>query len=344
MKTGTIIGGHYQVLGRLGKGGMGLVLRVRHRFLAKEFALKLLAAEHDDPVNWLRFQAEARTLAALSHPALVRVYDLGVDRSQLPFYAMDLVEGETLEKLIGCRGAFSVCDTLDIFLKVLDGLAYAHRHGVVHRDLKPANIMIGRADSCRPAASIKAGRTVKILDFGLSKYLHSHDYRKQNITGKGDFLGSPAYMSPEQCAGGAVDVRADIYSVGCAMFETLTGVLPLAGKSAIETAELQRHQMPPRLVEAAPDKVFPHSLELVVARCLAKNPDHRYQCVDDLIADLKLVQEGREVHVDCRWLAGSDESVSLSEPASEKRMGKTWALKAYCYEEIACLMGLFAHL
>lgn len=120
---------------------------------------------------------------------------------------------------------------------------------------------------------------------------------KQNITGKGEFLGSPAYMSPEQCAGSAVDVRADIYSVGCAMFETLTGVLPLEGKSALETAELQRNKLPPSLSEAAPDRAFPHSLELVIAKCLAKNPDHRYQCADDLIADLKLVQAGREVRV-----------------------------------------------
>lgn len=289
LAIGNIIGGNYRLVEKIGQGGMGLVFRASHVVIDSEYALKVLAPEQVNESSWLRFQSEARTMAALSHPTFVKVYDLGVHEGRLPFYTMDLLKGVSLESLVILKGSLPLKITVAIFLKILDGLAYAHRNGIVHRDLKPSNIML-----CGKLSTKADKLVVKILDFGIAKATGKDSYVRQSLTLKGDILGSPAYMSPEQCLGKDADIRSDIYSVGCCLFETLTGFVPFDGQSAAEIISLRLQSDAPQLSDMV-DREFPESLEYVVAKCLARSPEERYQSAKELAIDLARVGEGRDL-------------------------------------------------
>lgn len=284
LKRGTLVGGAYRILSKLGKGGMGCVYRARHEVLEKDFALKVLTEQDADNQNWLRFQAEAKVIAKLDHPNIVKVYNLGLHEGTLPFYAMDLLEGEGLESVLARLGPLPLSDLIPIFEQVADGLFYAHRHGVVHRDIKPANIMLIVESDDRP--------TVKLLDFGIAKKSGIETLANQGLTAPGEIFGSPLYMSPEQCTGRKVDTRSDIYSLGCTLFECLTGKLPFQGENAFVTISMHQSQTPPTLKEAS-GKDFPEGIEHLVARCLKKRPDDRYQSMQDLSVDLKRIEQGK---------------------------------------------------
>lgn len=289
LAIGNIIGGNYRLVEKIGQGGMGLVFRASHVVIDSEYALKVLAPEQVNESSWLRFQSEARTMAALSHPTFVKVYDLGVHEGRLPFYTMDLLKGVSLESLVILKGSLPLKITVAIFLKILDGLAYAHRNGIVHRDLKPSNIML-----CGKLSTKADKLVVKILDFGIAKSSDQDTYANQSLTLKGDLLGSPAYMSPEQCLGKVADTRSDIYSIGCCLFETLTGFIPFDGQSASEIISQHLHSAPPKLADMA-GETFPESLEFVIARCLTKAPEERYQSAKELAIDLTRVSEGKDL-------------------------------------------------
>jgi len=222
---GTIVGGTFKIKATIGEGGMGTVYLVQHLSMLKDYALKVLSPELVSEAFWRRFQAEAKTLAALKHPNLVSVYDLGIHEKHTFFYSMDYLQGTSLEEILAKQGSLDLLRTVEIFLSVLDGLAYAHRNGVIHRDIKPANIFI-----CSQSAD---GVAVKILDFGIAKLINS-DQQMQKLTAVGEIFGSPYYMSPEQCAGLETDARSDIYAVGCSMFETLTGSVPFDGTTSLQ--------------------------------------------------------------------------------------------------------------
>jgi serine/threonine protein kinase len=195
--------------------------------LNRPYALKVLSPSIVSEQSWLRFKAEAKTLSVLNHPGLVKVYDLGIHENTVPYYSMDYLEGETLEDLLVRKGPQELEYTISIFLAVLDALAYAHRNNVVHRDIKPANIFI-----CQ-------NQEIKILDFGISKLVgDKQSQRNQELTAIGEVFGSPYYMSPEQCRGEQIDFRSDIYSVGCTLFETLTGYVPFESANSLEIAML----------------------------------------------------------------------------------------------------------
>lgn len=287
-RVGRLVGGSYVLLEELGQGGMGKVFRARHVALDKTVAVKILSPQCLNESSFLRFQSEARLLGTLHHPAIVHVFDLGIDKSNLPFYAMELVEGRSLEELLE-HGPLNIFDTIDIFISVLDALACAHNRGVVHRDVKPSNIVIA---SGKPGAKTDYKGRVKLLDFGISKLLGRD---AQAISTRDEILGSPAYMSPEQIEGLPVDGRSDIYSVGCSIFETLTCVLPFDGSTLREIGANHLESRPPSLSEALPGHYFSESIEAVVAKCLAKNPDDRYQRVQELRADLQRIRVGRKV-------------------------------------------------
>lgn len=284
LKRGTLVGGAYRVLSKLGKGGMGCVYRVRHEVLEKDFALKVLTEQDAENQNWLRFQAEAKVIAKLDHPNIVKVYNLGLHEGILPFYAMDLLEGEGLDSVLSRLGPLPLSDLIPIIEQVADGLFYAHRHGIVHRDIKPANIMLVVENDDRP--------TVKLLDFGIAKQSGIETLANQGLTAPGEIFGSPLYMSPEQCTGRKVDTRSDVYSLGCAIFESLTGKLPFQGENAFITISMHQSQTPPTL-KAASGKDFPEGIEHLVARCLKKRPDDRYQNMQDLAVDLKRIEQGK---------------------------------------------------
>jgi len=299
LAPGTIIGGTFKIIDVLGEGGMGVVYSAEQTALQRSFALKILSPDLVNEQTWKRFQAEAKMLASLSHSTLVKVYDLGIHEHSLPFYSMDLLPGRTLERILADEGALDLDETIEIFLKVLDGLAYAHRHNIIHRDLKPANIMVSFA-SGEPQ--------VKILDFGISKLLSAKADQMQNLTMAGEIFGSPFYMSPEQCVGGTVDARSDIYSIGCSLFETLTACVPFEGVNSVETVFMHEQERPPALEDVC-DLVFPDSIEYVVAKCLEKRPDSRYQTAKELAIDLERIKAGDAVHFFSRPAPSTEDKI-----------------------------------
>lgn len=279
----SVIGG-FKIISLIGVGGMGAVYLVEHLSLHRQLALKILTPELVNEQNWQRFKAEAKILASLSHPTLVRVYDLGIHAGSIPFYSMDYLNGRSLEEILADDGPIDLATTIDIILEVLDGLAYAHRHGIVHRDLKPGNIMY---------CTIDGARAVKVLDFGISKLLDNRS-TTQALTVAGDIFGSPFYMSPEQSMGEAVDARSDIYSIGCTLFEMLTGFVPYESDSSIEIMLMHQEADIPLLDEVT-DIEFPPAVDLILAKCLAKSPDDRYQSAKELAIDLERIRDGKEV-------------------------------------------------
>lgn len=283
LSPGTTIGGTYVIKKLLGTGGMGQVYLARHKGLDRDVALKVLASNHITEKSWKRFEAEAKTVAGLDHPSLVRVTDLGVHEGKFPYYAMDYVDGESLESVIRRLGPMVWQRALPLFKQVADGLAFAHGKGIVHRDLKPANILVVGAESGSPQ--------IKILDFGLAK-LSQMDPENMRLTSTGEIFGSPYYMSPEQCLGNTVDARSDIYSLGCTLYECLTGSPPYTGDHAL--AVLSKHQLAeiPSLSNALPKGSYPHGLNGVLSRMMAKDPGMRYQSMNALAYDLASISNG----------------------------------------------------
>lgn len=259
----------YQVIEEIGRGGMGLVYRCRDLKLDKDVAVKVVAWSFNDD-DAARFHMEARLLAQLSHPNILTVLDFGYSDDGTLFLVTDMVSGRSLDRLIAENGAFEALDAVPIFVQILEGIAHAHAGGILHRDIKPSNIMLVERDNNPPLAII--------LDFGLGK-LMAED---QRLTRTGAMLGSPPYMSPEQASGKSVDERSDIYSMGCLIFETLTGRKPFEGQNVHATMLMQVQKAPPTLGEIAGDRQFAPELEVIVARCLAKVPDDRFQSALEL--------------------------------------------------------------
>jgi serine/threonine-protein kinase len=286
LAKGAIIAGAYRIIKLIGRGGMGEVYLAEHMMLDKKCALKVIPPEQVTEIGWLRFQTEAKAVAKLDHVNLVKVSDLGIHDGCLPFYAMEYVDGRTMADLIEEQGPMPLKTALAIFEQICDGLDYSHRNGIIHRDLKPANIML------RKEAGGKI--SVKVLDFGLAK-LTQHDRHKQSLTSVGEVIGSPFYMSPEQCEGGRIDRRSDIYSLGCTLFECLVGSPPfdLDLPAAIVRSHLTAEA--PALESVVGPRVFPDSIEVVIAKLLRKNPVERYQTMAELRGDLQRVAKGESV-------------------------------------------------
>ncbi len=290
--------GNYEIVAALGEGAMGEVFRARDQSLKRDVAIKVLPEEvSQDPERVLRFEREATLLASLNHPNVATVH--GFDKETdgqgraVSFLVMELVEGRTLAEHLGERGALPWAEARELAAQVASGLEAAHRAGVVHRDLKPANLMIdGEA-------------RVKIVDFGLAKDTQAaavagghesatHSPTLAMATNPGVVVGTASYMSPEQARGDAVDSRSDIWSLGCVLWEMLTGSRPFAGDSVVDTVAAVLRQEP----EAAQLEGIPESLRRVVLRCLAKRRRARYQHVGDLRLDLEAVSDVAEGSVE----------------------------------------------
>lgn len=292
---GVVVGNDYILNDLLGRGGMGVVFSATHRIMGKKFALKLLAPELMTAENWQRFQREARALSRLSHPSIVQIYNMGVDRETTPFYVMELLEGEPLSEIIKTSGPLSEKNALACFTAIAEALAVAHRQKIIHRDIKPANIVVSRDE---------AGKIVfKLVDFGLARLIDEKDKSllndgsrdKQALTALGQVFGSPFYMSPEQCRGVELDSRTDIYSFGCSLFEALTAQVPLAGETPYETFILHQSKVPPKLSAVCPEGKFSEGIELAVEKMLAKSPLMRYQSMDEILHDFARLRAGRAI-------------------------------------------------
>jgi serine/threonine protein kinase len=302
---GDVIGGSYQLLDLIGQGGMGVVYRVKHLILEKQFALKLLAPNQINNQNWRRFELEGRSLAKLNHTNIVSISNMGIDKG-CPYFVMDLLTGISLAEQIKNSGPLSEKENLDIYLQVCAGLSCAHRNGITHRDIKPANIMLLPSEK---------GFLVKIVDFGLVRLQSTGSATSQALTASGEVFGSPYYMSPEQTLGEEIDARSDIYSLGCSLFESLTGQVPFAGASAIQTLMMHQEAEAPIPSKAmlsghtslghtssghAPssevaNRKLSQAFDEVVARCLQKDAKLRYQSADQLAIDLQRILDGKPI-------------------------------------------------
>lgn len=269
----TILDEKYEILQLIGTGAFGRVYVGRHIFTDRPVAIKIMTANiNKDPVVLNRFTSEARTTNKLVHDNIVSTFDHGLNPQ--PYIIMEYVEGETLDERIRNQGPLPLDDFFCIFDQVCQAMSVAHAAGCLHRDLKPSNIMIDRA----------TGRA-KIVDFGLAKL------QGQDWTASGEVMGSPPYMSPEQCRGEDLDERSDIYSVGCVMYEALTGLKAFEGKTAVDTMYRHFNTTPAPIRSLRKEWDFPAALEYVVGRSLADIKD-RYKTMEDLRQDLSRAGAG----------------------------------------------------
>jgi serine/threonine protein kinase/Tol biopolymer transport system component len=270
--------GDYEVESLLGSGGMGEVYRARDLRLAREVAIKVLPSyvSSDRKQLW-RFEQEARAAAALSHPNILAVFQMG-EHQGAPYLVSELLEGETLRELIE-RGPLAVHQAVNFGIQMGKGLAAAHEKGIVHRDLKPENLFV-----------TTDGR-VKILDFGLAK-LTRPNWKGESATETGVVMGTLGYMSPEQARGQTADARADIFAFGVVLYEMLTGRRAFQRATAADTVSAILNQDPPAISRMVPRS--PLGLQRVVQRCLAKNPEQRFQHASDLLGELETLPTGRD--------------------------------------------------
>lgn len=270
---GTTIDGRYRIDAKLGSGGMGTVYRCRRLLIGDDVAIKILNAEQVAvPQAAERFRREAQAAARLKHPNAVGVYDFGVSSDRLFYLVMELVEGDSVRSIIRQRGPFAPSGAAEVITQVCAALDEAHRQNIIHRDIKPDNIMV--------QAGV-GGLRVKVLDFGIAKL---RDDSVSNLTQTGSVMGTPHYMSPEQCIGEELDSRSDIYSLGIVLYEMLAGVVPF--NSPTSTAVVVQHvnQPPPSL--RGLNLSIPPAVEAVVMHALEKRRERRPQTANTLAQEL----------------------------------------------------------
>ncbi len=278
MTTPQHLSDRYEIGEILGFGGMSEVHLARDLRLHRDVAIKVLRADlARDPSFYLRFRREAQNAAALNHPAIVAVYDTGEAETAagpLPYIVMEYVEGVTLRDIVHTEGPMPAKRAIEVIADACQALNFSHQHGIIHRDVKPANIMISKAGA------------VKVMDFGIARALAD----ASSVTQTAAVIGTAQYLSPEQARGEKVDARSDVYSLGCVLYEMLTGEPPFTGDSPVAVAyqHVREDPVPPsqRHNDIAPE------LDAVVLKALAKNPDNRYQTAAEMRSDLVRVHSG----------------------------------------------------
>jgi TolB-like protein/Tfp pilus assembly protein PilF/predicted Ser/Thr protein kinase len=312
---------HYELLSRLGEGGMGVVYRARDTRLGREVALKMLPeGMAGSEERSRRFEREARIVSTLSHPGIATLYDFDSD-GETRFLTMEFVRGSNLRELLG-RGPMAISDLLDCAVQVSEALAAAHRSGVIHRDLKPENIMASESGY------------YKVLDFGVARLEESDQTEALSTqtptrtwaTRSGSLVGTVAYMSPEQIQGQPADARSDIFAMGSVLYELVTSRQAFQGPNDIAVAHAIVYEEPRSLRASRTDA--PPGIELVIQKCLAKQPEQRYQAAEQLAEDLRTLRH--------TTLSGSRAAPDLlaGRPEPEDRRAKlrlaTWTTLAVC--------------
>jgi serine/threonine protein kinase len=295
--------GNYEILDRLGAGGMGTVFKARHRRMKRIVALKVLSREAASSRKFVqRFQREVETIARLSHPNIVMAFDADEGEAG-PFLVMEFVNGQDLTAEVAAGGPMRIADAVDRILQAARGLEYAHAQGIVHRDIKPGNLL-------RDADGV-----VKVADLGLARLAESSADQgdKSSLTTAGTVVGTVDYMSPEQADdSGTIDHRADIYSLGCTLYYLLTGSPPYAAASVLAILLKHRDAPIPSLTAARPD--VPSEVESIFRRMLAKRPDERIQSMTELIRELEQARAK---------IKTGDESTPVPSPRAAA-VGGTW--------------------
>ena len=256
----------YEIIEKIGSGGMADVYKAKCHRLNRYVAIKILKQEYSSDKSFItKFRGEAQSAAGLSHPNIVSVYDVGEDNG-LHYIVMELVEGITLKKFIEKKGRLAIKEAVGIAIQIALGLEAAHNNHIIHRDIKPQNIMISREGK------------VKVADFGIAKAVSANTYTQNAI-------GSVHYLSPEQARGGYCDEKSDIYSLGVTLYEMLSGTLPFAGDNTVSVALLHIQSEPQPVRELVP--AVQYSLDRIVQKCMQKRPENRYLSASELIMDLK---------------------------------------------------------
>jgi eukaryotic-like serine/threonine-protein kinase len=273
----TLLGGRYLVESELGRGGMATVFKGTDTVLGRPVAVKVLSPQYSGDANFVtRFRREAQAAASLNHPNLVSVYDTGTDDG-VHFIVMEYVEAKTLADYLAGGGRIMPERSIEIAEAVCDALSVAHAHGIIHRDIKPANVMITSKGD------------VKVTDFGIARVITGADTLAQTAA----VLGTASYLSPEQAQSQPVDQRSDIYSLGVALYEMVTGRPPFSGDSPVMVASkhvLEQPSPPSKL-----NRDVSPELEAVIMKAMAKNPDNRYQDAEEMKADLERARLGQGV-------------------------------------------------
>lgn len=333
--------GTYKVLRLLGQGGMGAVYIGEHTLLGRRAAIKVLLPElsaNKEVVQ--RFFNEARAVTQISDPGIVQVFDFGFDAAGNAYIVMELLDGEPMDQRLARIGQFSPRDAIRLVRLVSTALSAAHAKGIVHRDLKPENIFIVGD----PA--VTGGERVKILDFGIAKL--SGDHPGQMKTQTGALMGTPVYMSPEQCRGaGDVGARSDIYSLGCVLMTMLTGRPPFEGEGSGDLIVAHMTAPPPLASSRVPN--IPPALDRVLQRCLAKDPAARFASMIELAQELEQLEEHAPASTTGPVRAQTapalaTQPTTLSSAASQlqpvPRRGRTIAIAAGALGGIAIAVGI----
>ncbi|HNA74252.1 MAG TPA: serine/threonine-protein kinase, partial [Candidatus Obscuribacter sp.] len=276
-RPGQIIGGHYEVIELVGKGGMSLVYKTRHLLLNQLRAIKIILPQMDKDGRGLqRFQQEAKLATLLEHKNIVRTMEFASPSDGPPFLVMDFVEGRSLEQELSVLQRLSAERAVKIVLQIADALEYILSQGIIHRDLKPGNIILVKEKS-HPGKGMPQD-LVKLIDFGIARTITPDGDDSQGIlyTPTGEVVGSPQHMSPEQCAGETLDERSEIYSLGCILYELLAGKPPIVGKNSLDTLRLQASVEARPLNKVVPDTAHIKELSRITSTCLEKDPEHRY--------------------------------------------------------------------
>ena len=296
--AGQNLPNQFEVLQKLGQGGMGVVYKVRNRFTYQIVAIKMLISGKYSDEALQRFQREARATSAFSHANAVVLFDFGLCADGSPYFVMEYVTGPTMQALIDANGKIAQEQVVPIFSQICDCLVKAHQSGVVHRDLKPGNIVLtGQPPDFQ----------VKILDFGIAKIVDIHDVESSEsmpqsfgkygggmqLTNTGTLLGTPLYMSPEQCTGDPVDARSDIYSLGAVVYHALAGMPPHLGANTFDTMQKKLSEDILSLNQVAGKPVVSKKLEQVVLKCLQRDPAARYQSAQELREQLQTLSLAR---------------------------------------------------
>lgn len=289
---GRVLDGRYRLDSLIGEGGMGDVYRATHVHIDTEFAVKLLKPEFvANQTAIKRFRLEAKAAGRINHPNAIKVTDFGVTPENIVYLVMEVINGYSLRSLMGSVGGLDYIRTVNIVRQICGAVDAAHRSGVIHRDIKPDNILIEIVNNTE---------RVKVLDFGIAKLRETK--ADAYLTQAGTIIGTPQYMSPEQCQGKQIDTSSDIYSIGIILYEMLTGHVPFDADSTMQVVYKQLHEPPPPINEVAPH--LPEALVHVVMRALEKDPANRQSSAIELSEELK----------DAVETSGEAGSLSMTDP------------------------------
>ncbi len=293
--TASLLGNRYHLEHLLGRGGMALVYRGYDTTLERPVAIKILRHDYSQKTGFQeRFKQEAKSVANLTHPNIITVYDFGIDRGRL-FIVLELINGSDLKQLIHNKGIFDVNEAINIITQACDGVGYAHRTGIVHCDIKPQNMLI------------TSDMRLKVGDFGIARVLANIQPEEKNTV----VWGSPQYFSPEQAGGLAPSPASDVYSLGVILFELLTGRLPFESKNSEELSNMHQYSLPP-----TPSKInprIPAELDRIILKVLSKEPNSRYRTADQfgrILSNWENIEKGD-------FDSSSPAGITIQSPASD---------------------------